>query len=64
MLESNVTPLPMAPDDTFIALQRALAGRCSLERELGRGDTGMVYLAREEADRTIAAPLPMQRTSA
>ena len=33
--------------DDFIALQEALAGEYSLERELGRGGMGIVYLARE-----------------
>src|SRR5918911_5429060 len=39
----------MAPsvDPTFLALQTALAGQYSLERELGRGGMGVVYLARE-----------------
>jgi serine/threonine-protein kinase len=35
------------PDVDFIALQEALAGEYSLERELGRGGMGVVYLARE-----------------
>lgn len=39
--------MPSAPDATFIALQRALAGRFSLESELGRGGMGVVYLARD-----------------
>jgi serine/threonine-protein kinase len=36
-----------APDSDFLALQQALAGQYSLERELGRGGMGIVYLARE-----------------
>ena len=35
------------PDADFIALQTALAGEYSLDRELGRGGMGIVYLARE-----------------
>ncbi len=35
------------PDDLFVRLQTALAGEYSLERELGRGGMGVVYLARE-----------------
>jgi serine/threonine-protein kinase len=34
-------------DTDFIALQAALAGEYSLDRELGRGGMGVVYLARE-----------------
>ncbi|MEP6999012.1 MAG: protein kinase [bacterium] len=34
-------------DADFIALQAALAGEYSLEREVGRGGMGIVYLARE-----------------
>ena len=34
-------------DTDFIALQSALAGEYSLDRELGRGGMGIVYLARE-----------------
>ena len=34
-------------DADFIALQAALAGEYSLDRELGRGGMGVVYLARE-----------------
>ena len=34
-------------DTDFIALQSALAGEYSLDRELGRGGMGVVYLARE-----------------
>ena len=36
-----------APDSLFVQLQTALAGEYSLERELGRGGMGVVYLARE-----------------
>jgi serine/threonine-protein kinase len=35
------------PDADFIALQAALAGEYSLDREIGRGGMGIVYLARE-----------------
>jgi serine/threonine-protein kinase len=34
-------------DSHFIALQSALAGEYSLDREIGRGGMGIVYLARE-----------------
>ena len=37
----------MSHDTDFIALQSALAGEYSLDRELGRGGMGVVYLARE-----------------
>ncbi len=34
-------------DALFLAFQSALAGRYSIERELGRGGSGIVFLARE-----------------
>jgi serine/threonine protein kinase len=45
-------------DDEFISLQEALAGEYSLERELGRGGMGIVYLARGvQLDRLVAIKL-------
>ena len=42
----------------FVALQTALAGRYSLQRELARGGMGIVFLAHEVAlDRPVALKL-------
>ena len=46
------------PDDNFLALQQALAGRYSLESELGHGAMGLVFRAREvRLDRPVAIKL-------
>src|SRR5213594_2201623 len=47
-----------SPDRLFLDFQSAVAGRYSLERELGRGCMGVVYLAREvRLDRPVAIKL-------
>ena len=49
---------PIAPDRLFLEFQAAIAGRYSLEREVGRGGMGVVYLAREvRLDRPVAIKL-------
>ena len=56
-----------SPTDEFVELQSALAGEYSLQRELGRGGMGVVYLARDvQLDRDVAIkvlPTHLARTA-
>jgi eukaryotic-like serine/threonine-protein kinase len=64
LVTSNQRPvllIAMATSDVdalFLSFQQAVVGRYSLERELGRGGMGVVYLAREVLlDRPVAIKL-------
>ena len=53
------------PDDLFLSLQESLAGRYSIDREIGRGGMGVVFLAHEvHLDRLVAIKvLPPERAA-
>ena len=52
--------MPDQSDPEFLALQEALVGRYSLEREIGRGGMGIVYLAHEVALKLLPPAMAAQ----